>query len=95
MFSSFVSIWDSHKNERVRIGVKTCRELSIVFIYGPCGVENCIVVLIEIVHEDCEQWKLFYIVPIVRYYGSMIEMEVFWPCKDLSMNDEVVDTMLE
>ncbi len=52
-------------------------------------------VLIEIVHEDCEQWKLFYIVPIARYCMSMIGMEVFWPCKDLSMKDEVVDTMLE
>jgi hypothetical protein len=58
-FSSFVSIWDAHKNERVKIGVRTCRDLSIVCIYGPCGVENYIVVLVEIVHEDCEQWKLF------------------------------------
>jgi len=95
MFSNSVSIWDARKNERVKIGVGMCKDLSIVLIYGPCGVDSCIMVLIGIVHEDCEQWKLFYIVPTARYCGSTIVMEVFWPCKDLSMNDEVVDTMLE
>jgi hypothetical protein len=55
MFDSSISIWDIHKNERVKIGVKTCRDPSILRIYGPCGVENCIMVLIETIHEDCEQ----------------------------------------
>jgi hypothetical protein len=47
-----------------------CRDLSIVFIYGPCGVDNRIVVLIEVVNEDFEQHKLFYLIPRVKYYGS-------------------------
>lgn len=55
MFNSSISIWEVHENERVKIGVEMCRDPSIVLIYGPCGVENCMMVLIEIVHEDCEQ----------------------------------------
>jgi hypothetical protein len=90
MFGNFVSIWDTHENERVKIGIKTCRDLSIVPIHGPCGMENCIIVLIEIVNENCEQRKLLYPIPSARYFGSIIRMEVFWPCKYLSMNDEVV-----
>ncbi len=45
-------------------------------------MDNCIVVLIEIVHEDYEQRKLFYPILIAKYYESTIGMEVFWPCKD-------------
>jgi hypothetical protein len=59
VFDSSVSIWDTHKNERVRIGVRTCRDLLIVLRYGPCGVENCIMVLIETVHEGYEDRSYF------------------------------------
>ncbi len=55
MFSNSINIWDVHKNERVRIGVRTCRDLSIVLIYKHCGVDNCIMVLIKNVHEDYGQ----------------------------------------
>jgi hypothetical protein len=58
VFNSSISIWDIHENERVKIGVKMCRNPSILRIYGTCGVANCILVLIETVHEDCEQRKL-------------------------------------
>ncbi len=43
-------------------------------------------------HEDCEQWKLFCLV--VRYYKLTVGIVVFWPYKDLLMNDEVVDRMI-
>ncbi len=66
--------------------------MSIVPIYGPCGVENCIMVLIEDVNEDCEHCKLLCLVPSVRYYESMVGIKVFWPYKYLSMNDEKVAT---
>jgi hypothetical protein len=72
MFSSSINIWDVHENEKVKIGIRTCRDLLIVPIYGPCGVENCIVVLIEAMNEDCEQWKLFFLVPSARYYRSIV-----------------------
>jgi len=55
IFGSSVSIWDTNENERVRINIGTCRDSSIVSIYEPCGVENCIVVLIEAVNEVYEQ----------------------------------------
>ncbi len=54
IFGSSVSIWDTDENERVRINIGTCTNLSIILIYGPYGVKNCIVVLIEVVNEDCE-----------------------------------------
>ncbi len=40
IFGNYVSMWDVDKNERVNINIKMCRDLSIVFIYGPCGVDN-------------------------------------------------------
>ncbi len=43
-----------NENEKVKIGIKMCRDPSVVPIYGPCGVENCRVVLIEFVNEDYE-----------------------------------------
>ncbi len=55
-------------------------------------MDNCIVVLIEAMNEDCEQQKLFCFVPNVRYFGSMVGIKDFWPCKHLSMNDEEVAT---
>jgi hypothetical protein len=46
-------------------------------------------VLIEIVHKAFEHQKLFCLVPTMRYCELAVGMEVFWPFKDLSMNDEV------
>ncbi len=45
-------------------------------------------------HEDFEQWKLLCLVTIGGYYGLVVRIEMFWPCKDLLMNDEVVDMMI-
>jgi hypothetical protein len=44
IFGSSVSISNTYNNERVRISIGTCINLSIVLIYGPYGVENYIVV---------------------------------------------------
>jgi hypothetical protein len=38
IFGGFVNIWDMDENERVRIGIGTCTNLSIVPIYKPYGV---------------------------------------------------------
>jgi hypothetical protein len=59
IFGSFINIWDVDENERVRIGIGTCRNPSVVLIYGPYGVENCIMVLIEATNEDYEQGSYF------------------------------------
>jgi hypothetical protein len=53
-------------------------------------MENCIVILIEIVLEAFEERKLFCSVLTARYYGSLVGMELLWPFKDLPMNDEMV-----
>jgi hypothetical protein len=58
-------------------------------------VENYIVVLIKAMNEDYEQQKLFCPIPSVRCCRSMVGMEVFWPYKYLSMNDEMVKTVIE
>jgi hypothetical protein len=86
IFGSSISIWEADKNEKVNIGIEMCRDPLVVPIYGPYGVENYIVVLIEVVNEDCEQWKLFCAIPSARYYRSIVGIEVFWTCKYLSMN---------
>ncbi len=56
-------------------------------------MDNCIMVLIEVMNEDCEQQKLFCLVPSVRYCKSIVGIMVFWPRKYLLMNDEEVVTM--
>jgi hypothetical protein len=50
-------------------------------------------VIIEDMNEDCEQQKLFYRIPNVKYYKSTMGLKVFWPCKYVLMNDEKVATM--
>jgi hypothetical protein len=77
IFGNTINIWHVDNNERVRIGIGMCSHLLVVFIYGPCGVENCIVILIEAMKEDCEHLKLFYLVPNVRYYISMVGIKIF------------------
>ncbi len=52
-------------------------------------------VLIKAMNEDYEQQKLFCPIPSVRCCRSMVGMEVFWPYKYLSMNDEMVKTVIE
>jgi len=54
MFGSSISIWDVNENEMVKIGIEMCRDPLVVPIYGPCGVENYRVVLIEFVNDDYE-----------------------------------------
>ncbi len=95
MFGNSVNIWDFHKNERVKIGIETWRDPTLVPIYGLCKVENCMVVSSETVHEALEEQKLFCLAPTTRYCGSMIRMEVFWPFKDLLLNDELAIMVLD
>ncbi len=77
MFGNFISMWDFRENEQVKIGIGTCKDSSLVLIYGSCGVEDCLVVSIEIVHEAFEEQKLFCPTPTTKYYRSMVGMEVF------------------
>jgi len=48
------TIWDADDNEKVKIGFGTCKDPLVVLIYGPYGVENCVMVLIEDVNDECE-----------------------------------------
>jgi hypothetical protein len=54
IFSSFVNIWDVNDNEIMKISIGMCGDPSIVIMYGTCAMENCILVLIEVVNEDYE-----------------------------------------
>jgi peptidyl-tRNA hydrolase len=67
IFGNIVDIWDSCKNERVKIGIGTCRDPSFVMIYVVSSVETCIMVLIVIVFKAFEeplgQWLEW------RYFG--------------------------
>jgi len=56
-------------------------------------MDNCIMVLIEVMNEDYEQHKLFFLVPSVRSCRSTVGIMVFWPRKYLLMNDEEVVIM--
>jgi hypothetical protein len=53
IFGSSINIWDVDNNETMRISIRMCRNLLVIPIYGPCRVENYIVVLIEAMNEDC------------------------------------------
>jgi hypothetical protein len=44
MFHSSINIWVSCENERMNIGIGTCKDPLLVLKYGSCGVENCLVV---------------------------------------------------
>jgi hypothetical protein len=72
IFGNSISVWDVDENERVKISIKTCRDLLVVLIYGPCGMDNYIVVSMESMNEDYEQRKLFCLVSSARYCGSTI-----------------------
>jgi len=61
----------------VKIGIKMCKDLLGVPIYGPREWKNCIMVLIEAVNEDYEQHKLFYLVPSTKYYELTVGIKVF------------------
>ncbi len=50
-------------------------------------------VIIETINDNCEQWKLFYPVPNVKYCRLAMGLKVFWPCKYVLMNDEEVVTV--
>ncbi len=79
----------------MKIGIGMCRDPSFVLIYGQFGVENCMVVLIETVHEAFKERKLFCPAPTTKYCRSTIRMEVLWSFKDLSLNDELVVTVFD
>ncbi len=51
------------------------------------------VVSIETVHDAFEERKLFCLAPTTTCCGLAIGMMVFWPSKDLSLNDELVIKM--
>ncbi len=68
---------DSHENEHVKIGIETCKDSSLVLLYCSWGVENCLVVSIETMHEAFKEQKLFCPTPTTKYCRSMVGMEVF------------------
>jgi hypothetical protein len=72
-----------------------CKNPSLFWIYGLFGVENCMVVPIETMHEAFEKSKLFCPTSIAKYCRSTIGMEVFWPFKDLLLKYELVVMMLD
>lgn len=46
-------------------------------------------VSIETMHETFEEQKLFCPTLTTKYCGSMVGMEVLWPFKDVSLNEEL------
>ncbi len=76
----------------MKIGIGTCKDSSLVPIYGPCGVDNYLVVSITIVHGAFKDRKLFCPTPTTRYCGWN---GGFWALKDVSLNDESDVMMLD
>jgi hypothetical protein len=90
-----VGNWDSKESEKVKIGFGTCRNPFLIPIYVTLGEKTCIVVLIEGVFDTFEERKLFMLMLDVKHFESIVGMEVFWPLKDLSMDNVVITTKLE
>jgi hypothetical protein len=89
IFGSSIGIWDSCEREKVKIGIGTCRDSFLILIYVAYGEETCIVVLIEGVFDTFEEHKLFSPTLTARYFGSIVGMEVFWPLKDLFVDNVI------
>jgi hypothetical protein len=79
----------------VKIRFGTCRILSFIPIYVTLGENTCIMVWIEGVFDTFEECKLFMMMLVVRYFESIVRVEVFWPLKDLSMDNVVINMELE
>jgi len=77
------------------IGSGTCRDPFLIMKYDASRGETCIVVLIETMFESFEERKLFILMLAVRYFGLAIGMEIFWPFKDLSLDDAMTTTRLQ
>jgi hypothetical protein len=90
-----IGIWDLKETEKVKIGFGTCRNPYLIPIYVTLRENTCIVVLIEGVLDTFEEGKLFMLMPIVRYFESIVGMEVFWPLKDLFMDNVVITKELK
>ncbi len=78
----------------MKIGFGTCRYPFLIPIYVALGEDTRIVILIEGVFDTFEECKLFILTPTTRYFGLVVRMEIFWPLKDLSM-DNIIVTKLE
>jgi hypothetical protein len=50
-FGDNVGIWDSCEDEKIKIGIKICRDPSLILIYGLSKEENCIMVLFVAMFE--------------------------------------------
>jgi hypothetical protein len=50
-FSDNVGIWDLCEDEKIKIEIKTCRDPSLVLIYGLFRDKNYIVVLFVVMFE--------------------------------------------
>jgi peptidyl-tRNA hydrolase len=67
-----VSIWDLRENEKVKIGIGTCRDPSLVPIYVVLGVETYTMALIEAMFEAFEEHKPFILALVAKYFKSTI-----------------------
>ncbi len=74
----------------MKIGFRTCKYPFLILIYVALREYTYIVVLIEGVFDTFEECKLFILTLAINYFGSVVRMEVFWPLKDLSMDNVTV-----
>jgi hypothetical protein len=77
IFGNNLEIWDSWESERVMIGNGTCRNPSFILVHVVSRVETCVIIFIETTFEAFEECKIFVLMPIARYVGLAIGMEVF------------------
>lgn len=73
----------------VQIGIGVCKDPLLVPIHDCEGVENCIIIFVISVFEAYKQWRLFYPIPTIKYFGSSIGSDYFWLEKEVLLNVEM------
>jgi len=95
IFGSFFNIWDADKNERVTISFGTCRKsISSSYILTLWSGK------LHYGFNWSYEWKMWVAKTILfsstcEVLQSLVGIKVFWPCKYLSLNDEVVQMVIE
>jgi hypothetical protein len=78
-FGDPVDLWESQDDHgRSHIGYGICLNPSILFIYGAQGLEECIIVSLEIVFLLYQEWTFFSLTPTLWNFGLVVRKSSFW-----------------
>jgi len=72
---------------KMQIKFRKIRDVILFPIFGPSKVEIFVISPL-IVLDSLAQQSLFYLIPSIRCYGMSMDMDCFWPIKDVYLEVE-------